>query len=209
MRLQQFVLGELEVNSYLLWDEESLEAACFDPGGPPQEIWAELTQKKLKLKYILLTHGHYDHIGGVNELKANTGAIVAIHAADAEMATNPNLNLSVVFSRPIVVTPDQLLADGDVLCLGAQMLKINHTPGHTPGGICIATSGLLFSGDTLFAGSVGRTDLPGGDQATLDQSLQRLVQLPAETRVFPGHGPETTIGREKQFNPFLKQFGGE
>ncbi|NLC54230.1 MAG: MBL fold metallo-hydrolase [Firmicutes bacterium] len=204
MRLQQFVLGELEVNSYLLWDEETLEAVCFDPGGPPQAIVAELTQKKLGLKYILLTHGHYDHIGGVNELKANTNAMVAIHAADAEMLANPDLNLSAVFGRQIVIKPDQLLADGDVLCLGAQMLKINHTPGHTPGGISVATLGLLFSGDTLFAGSIGRTDLPGGDQATLDNSLRRLVQLPDETRVFPGHGPETTIGREKHRNPFLK-----
>ena len=204
MRLQQFVLGELEVNSYLLWDEETLEAACFDPGGPPQEILAELTQKRLKLKYILLTHGHYDHIGGVNELKANTGALVVIHAADADMLANPDLNLSAIFGRQIVVKPDQLLADGDVLCLGSQMLKINHTPGHTPGGISVTSSGLLFSGDTLFAGSIGRTDLPGGDQTILNRSLRRLVQLPDETRVFPGHGPETTIGREKQFNPFLK-----
>ncbi|HHT04769.1 MAG TPA: MBL fold metallo-hydrolase [Hydrogenispora sp.] len=204
MRLQQFVLGELEVNSYLLWDEETLEAACFDPGGSPQEILAELTQNKLGLKYILLTHGHYDHIGGVNELKANTGALVAIHAADAAMLANPELNLSALFGRQIVVKPDQLLTDGDVLCLGGQMLKINHTPGHTPGGISVSTSGLLFSGDTLFAGSIGRTDLPGGDQATLNCSLQRLVRLPDETRVFPGHGPETTIGREKQLNPFLK-----
>ncbi|NLM38105.1 MAG: MBL fold metallo-hydrolase [Firmicutes bacterium] len=204
MRLQQFILGELEVNSYLLWDEETLEAACFDPGGPPQEILVEIEEKKLRLKYILLTHGHYDHIGGVNELKAKTGAPVAVHAADAGMVTNPNLNLSVLLARPIVVKPDQLLADGDVVCLGAQMLKIYHTPGHTPGGICIALSGLLFSGDTLFAGSVGRTDLPGGDQAALEQSLRRLVQFPGETQVFPGHGAKTTIGREKQFNPFLK-----
>jgi len=204
MRLQRFVLGELEVNSYLLWDEETREASCFDPGGPPQEILAALKENNLQLKYILLTHGHYDHIGGANELKTETGALVAVHAADAAMLANPQLNLSAVFGRQIIIKPDQLLADGDVLCLGAQMLKILHTPGHTPGGICVSTSLLLFSGDTLFAGSIGRTDLPGGDQATLDRSLQRLVQLPDATRVFPGHGPETTIGREKQINPFLK-----
>jgi len=209
MKLQQFILGELSVNTYLLWDEETLETVCLDPGGPSQEILAELTGKNLKLKYILLTHGHYDHIAGVNELKEKTGASVAVHVADAEFLTNPALNLSTMFGAKIVVKADRLLNDGDILCLGPKMLTINHSPGHTPGGIVVTTSALLFSGDTLFARSVGRTDLPGGDPIALNNSLRKLLNLPEEIRIFPGHGPDTLLGREKQSNPFLKQLAGK
>ncbi|NLY91405.1 MAG: MBL fold metallo-hydrolase [Firmicutes bacterium] len=209
MKLQQFVLGELGVNTYLLWDEETLETVCLDPGGPPAVILAELAGKNLKLKHILLTHGHYDHIAGVNELKAKTGALVAVHVADANFLTNPALNLSTIFGMEVVVKADQLLNDGDILTLGSKMLTVNHTPGHTPGGITLTAPGLLFTGDTLFAGSVGRTDLPGGDPAALTDSLRKLLTLPGETRVFPGHGPDTLLGREKLDNPFLKQLVGK
>ncbi len=204
MRLQQFTLGEMQVNTYLLWDEETLETACFDPGGPPEELLTEIRDKKLTLKYIILTHGHYDHIGGVNTLKEQTGALVAIHTADADLLTNPALNLSLMFGMKVVVKADQLLSDGEVLCLGSNMLKAYHTPGHTQGSMVISGPGLLFSGDTLFAGNVGRTDLPTGDPATLTSSLRKLLQFSDETRLFPGHGPDTILGREKQNNPFLK-----
>jgi hydroxyacylglutathione hydrolase len=204
MRLHHFVQGELKVNSYILWDEESSEAVCLDPGEPVQEILAVLDKEKLKLEYILLTHGHCDHILGVSALKAATKAPVLIHAADAAMLTNPSLNLSVLFGMEVTLSADRLLTDGEILCLGAKMLKVEHTPGHSPGSICLTLPGLIFSGDLLFAGSIGRTDLPGGDQGTLRQSLFKLLKYPDETRVFPGHGPETMIGREKIYNPFLQ-----
>jgi glyoxylase-like metal-dependent hydrolase (beta-lactamase superfamily II) len=204
MRLQQFILGEMQVNTYLLWDEETLEAACLDPGGPPEELLTEIKDKKLKLKYIILTHGHYDHIGGVNTLQENTGALVAVHTTDAALLTNPALNLSSLFGQKVIVKADQLLSDGEVLCLGANMLKTYHTPGHTQGSMVIHGSGILFSGDTLFAGSVGRTDLPTGNQSTLNRSLRKLLQFHDGTRVFPGHGPDTNLGQEKRNNPFLQ-----
>ena len=209
MKLQQFVLGELGVNTYLLWDETTRETVCLDPGGPPAGLLTELAGKNLQLKYILLTHGHFDHIAGVNELKAKTGATVVAHAAEAGLLSNPALNLSTMFGTEVVVNADQLLNDGDLLALGSQFLTVIHTPGHTPGGISLTVPGLLFSGDTLFAGSVGRTDLPGGDPAALTGSLRKLLALPGETRVFPGHGPATLLGREKQANPFLQQLVGE
>ena len=209
MRLQHFVLGELGVNTYLLWEETTRETVCLDPGGPPAEILPVLTGEKLKLKYILLTHGHYDHIAGVNELKAKTGALVAAHVAEAGLLANPALNLSTMFGTEVVVKADQLLNDGDLLALGPQFLTVTHTPGHTPGSIILTASGLMFSGDTLFAGSVGRTDFPGGDPAALSNSLHKLLALPGETRVFPGHGPATLLSREKEENPFLRQLVGE
>ncbi|NLW57100.1 MAG: MBL fold metallo-hydrolase [Firmicutes bacterium] len=204
MRLQQFVLGELKVNTYLLWDEETLEAVCLDPGGPVQEIFTELEKEKLNLKYIVLTHGHYDHILGVNALKAATKAPVLIHSADAAMLANPALNLSNLFGTEVTLSADRLLTDGEILCLGAKMIKVEHTPGHSPGSISLTLPGLIFAGDLLFAGSIGRTDLPGGDQETLRHSLSKLLKYPNETRVFPGHGPDTMIGREKLYNPFLQ-----
>ncbi len=209
MRLQQFVLGDLKVNTYLLWDEETLEALCLDPGAPVQELLAEIEKEKLILKYIVLTHGHYDHILGVDALKTATQAPVLIHAADAEMIANSALNLSFLFGSELSLSADRLLIDGEILCLGAKLIKVEHTPGHSPGSISLTHPGLVFSGDLLFAGSVGRTDLPGGDQETLRHSLIKLLKYPDETKVFPGHGPETIIGREKIYNPFLQNLAGE
>lgn len=204
MRLQLFVLGEMKVNTYLFWDEETLEAVCLDPGEPVQEILAEMEKDKLNLKYIVLTHGHCDHIMGVKALKAKTKAAVVIHAADAAMLTNPSLNLSTLFGTEVSVQADRLLTDGEIICLGAEMIKVEHTPGHTPGGISLILPGLILAGDLLFAGSIGRTDLPGGEQGALIQSLSKLLQYPDETRVFPGHGQGTMIGREKLYNPYIK-----
>lgn len=205
MKLHRFILGDLAVNSYLFWEEESKEAICIDPGGPLTEILSQLNEERLKLVNIILTHGHADHILGVAELKAKTGAPVSIHAGDAAMLANPVINLSHLFGWNIVIKPDRLLAEGDTICVGTSLVSVLHTPGHTPGGICLLTQGIAFTGDTLFAGSIGRTDLPGGDQETLLYSVSKLLSLADDTRVFPGHGPESTIGRERDTNPFLRQ----
>lgn len=204
MKLCRFVLGELAVNTYLLWDERTKEAICIDPGSPAEEVLAGIEEKKLSLTRMVLTHGHADHFLGVPEVKAATGAAVLIHSADAPMLSNPLLNFSPNFGQELVVHPDSLLADGDVICVGGVILEVRHTPGHTPGGICLIGPGMVFSGDLIFAGSVGRTDLPGGDHDTLLKSAGEIMKLPGETRILPGHGPETTVGRERLENPFLR-----
>lgn len=209
MRLEAFVLGEIAVNSYLLWDEGTKEAVCIDPGRPAAEVVKAVKAKGLRLTRILLTHGHADHIGGVAEVKNATGASVAAHSAAAPVLANPALNLSQLFGEEIVVYPDTLLADGDIIPIGSVLLKVRHTPGHSPGGICVFGPGLVFTGDLIFAGSVGRTDLPGGNLDTLMQSITELMQLPDETRLFPGHGPPTMVGRERLTNPFVKELGGK
>ena|SRR5690554_1708704 len=204
MRLQRFTLGELMVNTYLFWEERTKEAIVIDPGSPVEEVVAVIQEKSLNPVGIVLTHGHYDHITGVSQLKARTGAPVYIHSGDAAVLGNPMLNLSQVFGDEIVLSPDRLLTEGDALCLGDLMLTVRHTPGHTQGGICLLGEGFIFSGDTLFAGSIGRTDFPGGDQSTLLCSVRSLLSLADQTKVFPGHGQETSIGRERALNPFLQ-----
>jgi|SRR5690554_122944 len=209
MRLQRFILGELMVNTYLFWEESTKEAIVIDPGSPVEEVIAVIQKERLNPVGIVLTHGHYDHITGVSQLKAHTGAPVYVHSGDATVLGNPMLNLSQVFGDEIVFRPDRLLIEGDALCVGDVMLTVRHTPGHTQGGICLLGEGFVFSGDTLFAGSIGRTDLPGGDQVTLLHSVRSLMSLADQTKVFPGHGQETSIGRERAVNPFLQDEGKE
>lgn len=204
MRLQRFTLGELKVNTYLFWEESTKEAIVIDPGKPIDQICSALFENNLKLVGIILTHGHYDHIIGVSELKSKIGAPVYAHSGDAAMLANPMLNLSQLFAGEIILKPDRLLSEGDALCVGNFILTVRHTPGHTPGGICLLGDDLLFSGDTLFAGSIGRTDLPGGDEKALLHSVRCLLSVSDQTRVFPGHGPETRMGIERAVNPFLQ-----
>lgn len=203
MRWERFVLGDLAANSYLLWEEESGETLCIDPGGPVKDLYVKLKSERLKLLGIILTHGHVDHIAGANELTALTKAPVMVHAADEAMIANPVLNLSRLFGSEVTVKPDRLLSDGETISLGDSIISMHHTPGHTPGGICLYGLGLLFSGDTLFAGSIGRSDLPGGNQETLFNSVFELLKFSDETIILPGHGDKTSIGRERRYNPFL------
>lgn len=210
MRIWSSELGDFGTNCYIIACEETGESAVIDPGAEDPWLRQTLTQHGLKPAWVLLTHGHLDHIGGIHLVKALTGAKVAVHGDDAAMLTDPRLNGSLLFGMPVQAPPpDLLLRDGDEIQVGNLCFTVIHTPGHTWGGIGLYYQpaqgpGHLFAGDTLFAGSIGRTDLPGGDHGTLINSIRtRLLTLPAETNVYPGHGPTTTIGDEAEYNPFL------
>ena len=205
MIFEGFVAGHMQANCYIIGCPETGEAAVVDPGGDADRILARLKARGLRLRYIILTHGHVDHIAALGEVRDATGAEVLIHAADADMLTDPTRNLSFFMGRRLRFSPaERLLADGDTIEVGTVRLEVVHTPGHTPGGICLKTDDLVITGDTLFAGSVGRSDFPGGNHRQLIRSIkERLLCLPGHTRVYPGHGPETTIGEEKRYNPFL------
>ena len=205
MILESLPTGPLQVNCYLVGCEESRSAAVVDPGGNVEDILKLLEGLRLKVAMVINTHGHFDHIGGNKGLIEATRASLLIHQADAPLlgkaATHAaNFGLRAEPSP----APDRELLGGELLQLGELNLKVLHTPGHTPGGICLYVEDQLIVGDTLFAGSVGRTDLPGGDHQALINSIKsRLLVLPDATLVHPGHGPATTIGREKLYNPFL------
>lgn len=206
MRIVHFPIGNLGTNCYLIYCKKTLEAAVIDPGGEPNEILNVITRERLAVKYIINTHGHADHIAGNEKLKKIVGAPILIHRDDAEMLTNARHNLSMYIGESIAFDPaDKLLNDGDIINVGQLELKVIHTPGHTPGGICLLTEEVLFSGDTLFSESIGRTDFPGGSYSKLITSIKdKLMLLQDCVKVLPGHGPETTIGWERKNNPFIQ-----
>jgi glyoxylase-like metal-dependent hydrolase (beta-lactamase superfamily II) len=203
--IKTLVVGPIMANCFILGDAQSGEAAVVDPGADVDKILLTLADAKLRLRRIINTHGHFDHVGGNRRLKEVTGAEILIHAADASMlkrlsSAAANWGLAADDSPP----PDRTVDQDDEIAFGSVVLKVLHTPGHSPGGISLHTNGCVFVGDTLFAGSVGRTDFPGGDFETLRQSIhQKLFVLGDDVKVYPGHGPETTIGQEKRFNPFV------
>lgn len=201
VKIVPIVVGELGTNTYLLVDSDGLTGAVIDPGADADVIDAAIAEHGCRIDKIVLTHGHADHIGAADELRAATKAKVYIHEAEAAMAADENLNLSCwIDPRGFAIQADEVLQDGQVITLAGQEFTVLHTPGHTPGGICLYNEGLgwLISGDTLFEGSIGRTDLPGGDPGQLYRSLEKLlVELPENTKVFPGHGGPTTLLAEK------------
>lgn len=211
MRIWSRELGDFGTNCYIIACPETGTAAVIDPGTPDPWIKRVLAEHKLTVAVILLTHGHLDHIGGVEWVKSFTGAPVWIHPDDAGMLTDPFKNGSAVFGMHVTAPPaDRLLQHDEVITVGQMAFRVLHTPGHTPGGICFYKEAAggdtphLIAGDTLFAGSIGRTDLPGGHHATLIRSIkEQLLSLPPETVVYPGHGPTTTTGDEQEYNPFL------
>ncbi|MCL6559768.1 MAG: MBL fold metallo-hydrolase [Firmicutes bacterium] len=205
MFVKALVVGELQTNAYIAGCPRGKLAAVIDPGAEGELILREIASLGFELSCILLTHGHYDDIGGVSTLQRATGAPVMVHAADVPMLTDAAANLSQMLGfRYACGVPQRELRDNDIVEVGEFRLRVQHTPGHTPGSVCYVGPELVFSGDTLFAGSIGRTDFPGGSFRQLITSVkERLLQLPDETVVYPGHGPATTIGEERENNPFL------
>lgn len=190
-------VGMLGANCYLLCSGQN-NCAIIDPGAEPQRIADKIESEGLTPKMILLTHAHFDHIGGVSWLKDRYGIPVWLHKADWELALDPNKNLSSMLgSRQFVLQPDRALVGGEQVPLDELMIGVIETPGHTPGGVSLLVNGTLFSGDTLFDGGYGRTDFWGGDWNALAASLKKLLELPGEYRVLPGHGGQTTIADQR------------
>jgi glyoxylase-like metal-dependent hydrolase (beta-lactamase superfamily II) len=202
LTLKKFTLGALGTNAYLIIDEKAKKAFLIDTPDGSEKIKEFIVKEKLSLDFIILTHGHFDHIAGLD----NFDCPVYIHVDDKPCLDDAGLNGSEFFSRPITIKKEaKALEDGSSLSFQASVLNIIHTPGHTPGGICIKLNNWLFSGDTLFFDSVGRTDLPYGSHDSLIKAIkQKIMVLPPDTVVYPGHGPKTTVGREKESNQFLQ-----
>lgn len=207
MRITNLPSGALQANTYLAVDEKTNEGFIVDPGGYNKVLTKEVRDNDVKIKYIILTHGHSDHICGVNEHKAEfPDAKIVAYKDEEAMLENPNLNQSPGFGVPYSTKADILVSDGDELKVGDVTLKFIHTPGHTEGGMCIYVkeAKALFSGDTLFRQSIGRTDFPGGSYKEIMDSIRKKVfLLPDDTNVFPGHMGMTSIGFEKENNPFV------
>ncbi len=208
MFLKRLVVGELETNCYLIGCKKTKKAVVIDPGGEEEVdlVLNFLQENNFDLKCIINTHGHIDHIAGNNLLKAKTEALLLIHRLDADMLVDANKNFSSFMGKEIYSLPaDKLLEEGDEISLGTLNLIVIHTPGHTPGGISLVLDNIVFTGDTLFAGGIGRTDLPGGSYQDLIKSIkEKLLILGDDKIIYPGHGPDSTIGEERKTNPYLK-----
>ncbi|MEA2022182.1 MAG: MBL fold metallo-hydrolase [Candidatus Caldatribacteriota bacterium] len=204
MFLKRLVVGALDTNCYLVGCKKNRKAVVIDPGAEEEvdTIVNILQDNNFKLKYIINTHGHIDHIAGNRELKSKTLAGILIHKLDAEMLVDANKNLSSFLNQEICSPPaDKFLEEGDEITFGLLKLKIIHTPGHTPGGISLILNDIVFTGDTLFAEGIGRTDLPGGSYNDIQKSIkEKLLILGDDKIIYPGHGPSSTIGEERRRN---------
>jgi glyoxylase-like metal-dependent hydrolase (beta-lactamase superfamily II) len=205
MKTLRLTLGLLETNAYLAWCPETLQAVVIDPADEADRILSEIRKRNLSLTRILLTHAHGDHIGAVDELRKATGAPVAQHESERDFLTNPGENLSILFDAAFKTTPaEEYLDEGDKIVFGKETLKVLHTPGHTPGGLSFLGDGICFTGDLIFQEGVGRTDFPDASHDVLLKSIrEKILVLPRMTILYPGHGPETTVGYEIDHNPFL------
>ena len=193
MNILTLPLGSYQTNCYIVWEKDA--CVVIDPGYEPEIVLAETAQRGLTIAAILLTHGHFDHVGGVRFLAERLDCPIFIHAAE--------LSLPESFTDgPLVYTKNY--DEGDEVTLAGLTFRVLHTPGHTPGSVCLACEDTMFSGDTLFMDSCGRTDFPGGDNVQMHKSLQRLAGLQGEFQVLPGHGPATTLAQERKYNPYLR-----
>ncbi len=204
MILETITVGPLQANCYLLGCDHTRAGLVIDPGGEAPRILHAIDRLGLQIEYICDSHGHVDHVAANAEIQRATGGKLLIHEADRELIERPHAFWSAMVGGVEPSRPDGTLAEGDELHVGDLTVRVLHTPGHTPGGVCLAVENLLLTGDTLFAGSVGRTDLPGGSMPILRRSLRRIVaEFGEDTRLLPGHGPESTLGDEALTNPFL------
>jgi glyoxylase-like metal-dependent hydrolase (beta-lactamase superfamily II) len=204
MIIKKLVVGPLENNCYSIADEITKETLVIDPGDEPDRILELINENNFKVKYILCTHAHLDHVGAVPDIKKETGAKIVIHRDEYEIYKRASEQAAIWgYELDPLPEPEIFISDGDKLEIGNLKLEVLHTPGHSPGGICLYGEGILITGDTLFAGSVGRTDFYGGDIEKLKRSFKRLMSLSDKVKILPGHGPESTIGKEKESNFFF------
>ncbi len=205
MTVETLVVGSLQTNCYLVYDEATREAFVIDPGDEAMRIVHAVAQKSLRVQAVVLTHVHFDHVLACETVCHDLAAPLYVGAGDEAALTDDERNLMRYFAphSHLSLTADRLLREGDVLMLGEQTLTVMETPGHTPGSICLLGEEILIAGDTLFCGGVGRTDFPGGDTATLRRSLARLMAIEGDRRVFPGHDMPTTLAQERATNPFV------
>lgn len=207
MIIQRIVTGPLEENCYIIGDDSTQQAIVIDPGDEPDRILDFIRENALAVKYIICTHAHFDHIGAVGDVKKATGAQVLIHPEDSALYDQAKDQAAIWgFAIDDTPQPDGSLNEGDTIRVGELSFQVLHTPGHSPGGICLYGEGIVITGDTLFHGSVGRTDFHGGSIEQLRASFRRLLDLPEDTLVYSGHGPETTIKREKRENYFVHEW---
>ena len=206
MKVETVVVGALETNCYLVYCEKTLECAVVDPGADPEKIFRAVADKNLKPVTLINTHGHVDHIGANKDIKDHFDVPLLIHEADVPMLQNALLSeIAFLLGAQASPDPDSFLREGDEIRFGESRLQVLHTPGHSPGSVSLKGEGLLLSGDTLFCGGVGRTDLPGGSWDELVRSIQeRIFTLDGQTRVYPGHGPSTSVDQEKNANPYVR-----
>ena len=196
LNMKHLALGAYQTNCYLVWDEESPSCVVIDPGYNPEIVLAEAKLLGKEIAAILLTHGHFDHVGGVKGIAMD--AECPVYLCEKDLSMPPQMT-----AGPLYYT--NTYAEGDFVEAAGLSFKVLHTPGHTPGSVCLQCENALFSGDTLFWGSCGRTDLPGGNWATIQKSLKRLAALPGDYDVYPGHGNATKLSFERNFNPYMAQ----